>query len=355
MITTVLTSFALVASLLGSPYASAPVGHLGVPEVPRLTAERWITYDASTGVVLASWNANDQAPMASVTKVMTAIIVIENSDLGDTVTVPGFATRARGSTAGLVAGEEWTVGNLLIAMLVRSGNDAALTLAHHVGSGSTESFIAMMNNRAAELGMTNTHFANPNGLDAEGHVSSARDLLTLTIASQEYPDIQRISRTRLVSMPPDPNGKERLFKNTNKLLGSYPGVTGLKTGDTPWADKVLLATSERAGRSIYTVVMHSDDHFADTRELLDWSYSTYSLRDRWLRPLFSEDGGGAGDGGIGTVIADLGLSEGEERRLRALRTLDDGRWSTSTLEDLPKAAVIGRWIREAIPNVASGD
>ena len=349
MIATILTSFALVASLLGTPHASAPVAPTDVPEIPRITADRWIVYDASSDVVLASWNANDQAPMASVTKVMTAIIAMENADLGDIVTVPAFATGARGSTAGLVVGEKWSVGDLMIAMLVRSGNDAALTLAYHVGGDSITAFVDMMNAEAQELGMSNTHFANPNGLDAEDHYSSARDLLTLTIASQEYPDIQRIARTRQASMPADPNGKSRQFRNTNKLLGAYPGVTGLKTGDTPWADKVLLATSDRAGRLIYTVVMHSDDHFTDTRELLDWSYSTYSIRDRWLRPLFSEDGGGA------TAATGIEFSEGEERRLRALPSLDDGRWNTSSLEDLPKAASIGRWIREAIPNVVSGN
>ncbi len=349
MITPVFASMALVASLIGTPHASAPVGQLDAPNIPKLTAERWITYDADVDVVLASWNANDQAPMASVTKVMTAIVVIGRTDLGDLVTVPSFATVARGSTAGLVAGEQWSVGDLLIAMLVRSGNDAALTLAYHVGNESVAGFVDLMNARAAELGMTNTHFANPNGLDAEDHYSSARDLLTLTIASQEYPDIQRMARTRLVSMPEDPNGNSRVWKNTNRLLGAYPGVTGLKTGDTPWADKVLLATSERAGRRIYTVVMHSDDHFSDTRELLDWSYSTYSLRDRWLRPLFSEQGGGA------TVATEVLLSESEERRLRALPALNDGRWNTSRLEDLPKAESIGRWIREAIPDVASGN
>ena len=349
MIATVFTSLALVASLLGTSLASAPIARSDVPDIPKLTADRWIAYDATADVVLASWNANDRAPMASVTKVMTAMIVMENSELGDMVTVPSFATGARGSVAGLVAGERWSVGDLLIAMLVRSGNDAALTLAYHVGGDSTSNFITMMNTKAAELSMANTNFANPNGLDAEDHYSSARDLLTLIIASQEYPDIERIARTRQVSMPADPNGKARLFRNTNKLLGTYPGVTGLKTGDTPWADKVLLATSDRAGRSIYTVVMHSDDHFGDTRELLDWSYATYSMRDRWLRPLFSEDGGG------GTVATSIEVSTSEERRLRALPSLDDGRWRTSGLEDLPKAELIGRWIRGVIPDVLSND
>ena len=342
-----LASFALAATVLAPPVVSQPVG-VAASAPPKLTAERWIVYDADNDVVLASWNANDQAPMASVTKVMTTMVVLENEDLTTLVTVPNFATNARGSTAGLVAGEQWTVGDLLIAMMVRSGNDAALTLGYHVGGESVDSFVALMNAKAQELGMTNTSFANPAGLDAEGHYSSARDLLTLIIASQEYPDIQRLSRIKTVTMPPDPNGKERTFNNTNKLLGTFPGNVGLKTGDTPWADKVLLGVTERAGRSIYSVVMHSDDHFSDTAEIVEWAYTTYSMNDRWMRPLYSEAGGGA------TTEVGLDLTESHERRLRAMTPLNDGRWNTSSLEDLPKSEAIGRWIREAIPGVAGG-
>jgi serine-type D-Ala-D-Ala carboxypeptidase (penicillin-binding protein 5/6) len=348
MFTTVLASAALSASLLVGPVLHAPPIGLDAPDPPRLTAERWIVYDADADVVLASWNANDRAPMASVTKVMTSIVTLENADLTTLVTVPSFVGGMRGSVAGLVPGEQWTVGDLMIAMMVRSGNDAAFTLADFIGGGSIDAFVAKMNAKAAELGMTNTHFANPAGLDAEDHYSSARDLLTLIIASQDYPDIQRLGRIKVVNMPPDPNGKERVFENTNKLLGSFPGTVGLKTGDTPWADKVLLGITTRAGRTIYSVVMHSDDHFADTRAIVEWAFGTYSMRDRWLRPLYTEvGGGGQGDTGIT-------LSESQERRLRALPALDDGRWSTSTLEELPKAEAIGRWIREAIPGIAGG-
>lgn len=348
MLSASLASLALVVSVVMPTVASSPVA-FDAPDPPRLTAERWIVYDADADVVLASWNANDRAPMASVTKVMTSIIVLENADLNEVVTVPTFATNARGSVAGLVAGEQWTVGDLMIAMMVRSGNDAALTLGHHVGGGSTDAFVALMNEKAAELGMDDTHFANPAGLDAEDHYSTAQDLLTLIIASQDYPDIQRLGRIKTVTMQPDPEGRERVFNNTNKLIGAFPGTIGLKTGDTPWADKVLLGVTERAGRTIYSVVMHSDDHFADTRELVEWAFSTYNVSDRWLRPLYSEQGGGV------IPATDLDLSESHERRLRALSTFDDGRWRTSKLEDLPKAEVIGRWIREAIPGIAAGD
>ncbi len=348
MLATSIVTLALVTSLLGSPAGTVPLTTVAPRPVPKLTAERWIVYDADADVVLASWNANDAGSMASVTKVMTAMLVIDNTELTDTVVVPDFATQTRGSTAGLVAGEQWSVGDLLIAMLVRSGNDAALTLGYAVGGDSISNFVAMMNTRARELGMSGTSFANPNGLDNENHYSTPRDLLTLIIASQEYPDIRRITRIKLVKMPADPNGKTRTFKNTNRLLGAYPGTIGLKTGETPWADKVLLGVTEQAGRRIYSVVMHSDDHFADTRELVDWAYSTYSISDRWLRPLYTEEGGGA-------ISEDLDLSDSHERRLRAMPSLDDGRWNTSSLEDLPKAEAIGRWIRGAIPGVAGGD
>jgi len=348
MIATLVTSIALAASLIGLSAPTAPIATEDARPIPKLTADRWIVFDADADVVLASWNADTQAPMASVTKVLTAMVVIDSVGLDEVVTIPDFVTNIRGSTAGLVAGEEWTVGDLLIAMLVRSGNDAALTLGHYVGGESIDKFVVMMNAKARELGLENTHFANPNGLDHQEHYSSARDLLAIIAASQEYPDIQRIARIRIVTMPEGPDGESRTFTNTNKLLGAYPGTLGVKTGDTPWADKVLLGVTEQAGRTVYSVVMGSDDHFSDTREIVDWAYSTYSVNDRWLRPLYSQEGGGASTGSPE-------ISEGHERRLSAMQPLDDGQWNSSSLEDLPKAAIIGRWIREAIPEIAGGE
>lgn len=347
MIATLATSIALAASLIGLSAPMAPIATEDARPIPELTADRWIVFDADADVVLASWNADTRAPMASVTKVLTAMVVIDTVGLDEVVTVPDFVTNIRGSTAGLVAGEEWTVGDLLIAMLVRSGNDAALTLGHYVGDESIDRFVVMMNSKARELELENTHFANPNGLDHEEHYSSARDLLAIVAASQEYPDIKRIARIRVVTMPEDPDGESRTFTNTNKLLGAYPGTLGVKTGDTPWADKVLLGVTEQAGRTVYSVVMGSDDHFSDTREIVDWAYSTYSVNDRWLAPLYSQEGGGASTGSPE-------ISEGHERRLSAMQPLDDGQWNSSSLEDLPKAAIIGRWIREAIPEIAGG-
>jgi len=349
MFTAVITSVALVVTLSGVAGAPVPAYPQNDPALPDVSAETWIVYDETAEVILASWNADEERSMASVTKVMTAMVVLDNADLGERVTVPESATSERGSSSGLVAGEERSVSDLLVAMMVRSGNDAALTLAQHVGDGSPERFVAMMNAKAAELGMTSTSFVNPNGLDEEGHYSTARDLLTMTLASLEYPDIQRMARIRLVKLPADPTGKARHLTNTNHLLGTYPGVVGLKTGDTPWAGKVLIGVAERGPRRLVTVVMGSDDHFGDTRELLDWGYRTYGLRDRLLRPLFSEQGGG------GAVGVDMELSEGHQRRLAAMPKLDDGRWNMSRLSELPKAKELGEWLREALPDSIGGD
>jgi len=342
----------LVVALLAplGSFMTMPTEPVVRPPPPTVSAVEWAVYDETAGVMLATWNVDQRRPMASVTKVMTAMVVLDEADLDDIVTVPTMATSSRGSSAGLVAGEQWTVYDLLVAMLVRSGNDAAVTLAWHVGDGDIDAFVSKMNARAVELGMSDTHFANPNGLDHADHFSTANDLVTMTIASLDYPDIQQIVRIKTIKMPEDPTGKTRQVNNTNRLLGTYPGVVGLKTGDTPWAVKVLLGVSERGPRRIVTVVMGSDDHFSDTRELVDWAYGTYGLSDRWLRPFFSEQGGGA------TVVTeDLELSASEERRLASMQRIDDGRWRMSALTDLPKAALITEWLKAVLPSVAGGD
>jgi D-alanyl-D-alanine carboxypeptidase len=349
MLTAALAPLVLSLSLTLVPPAPVIAPPLDYRPPPEIGAEAWIVYDESTDVVLASWNADVRRSMASVTKAMTAMVVIDHTDLDDIVTIPDFVTQTRGSTAGLVAGEQWTVYDLLVAMLVRSGNDAALTLAWHVGSGETADFVALMNEKARELGLADTRFANPNGLDHAEHYSTANDLAALTVATLDYPVIGEIARIETVKLPDDPTGKERRFNNTNHLLGAFPGVVGLKTGDTPWANKVLLGIAERGPRRVVTVVMGTDDHFRDTRELLDWAYGTYGYRDRWLRPFFSEEGGGA------TAAVDLGLSDSQQRRLASMPALDDGRWQMSPLEELPKGEILAEWLRDALSGAVGGD
>ena len=349
MISTAIATLVLaLLAPLGS-FTTMPTEPVASPPPPVVSASEWAVYDETAGVMLATWNVNERHSMASVTKVMTAMVVLDEAQLDEIVTVPSMATTTRGSSADLVAGEQWTVYDLLVAMLVRSGNDAALTLAWHVGNGSVEAFVGKMNARAAELEMDDTHFANPNGLDHADHFSTANDLITMALASLDYPDIQRIARIKTITLPEDPTGKPRQVDNSNRLLGAFPGVVGLKTGDTPWAQKVLLAVAERGPRRIVTVVMGSDDHFRDSRELIDWAYGTYGLSDRWLRPFFSEQGGG------GTVGVNLDVTDSEQRRLGAMQRIDDGRWRMSALTDLPKAALITEWLKAALPTVAGGD
>ena len=348
MISLTLASIGLVAASLVPPIPlRAPMEDPGPP--PELEAVTWALHDDGNEVKLASWNADRRRAMASVTKVLTAMIVLDEADLNEVVTIPELATKGWGSSTGLVAGEEWTVHELLVAMLVRSGNDAAEALAWHVGDHSVDAFVDEMNRRAALMGMDDTNFANPNGLDAAEHYSTANDLLTLTLASLEYDTIYDIVGMRLVRLPEDPTGKSRFIKNTNLLLGAYPGVIGLKTGDTPLADRVLLSVAERGDRRLVGIVMGTEDHFADTRMMLEWGFTTYGLRDRWLRPFFSEQGG------AGVPVPELELSEGELRRLGMMPPLDDGRSQLSSLGDLPKAALIGDWLKDTFPVVAADD
>jgi hypothetical protein len=149
----------------------------------------------------------------------------------------------------------------------------------------------------------------------------------------------------MAQLPIDPTGKGRLVNNTNLLVGAYPGVIGVKTGDTPLADRVLISVAERGGRRLVGVVLGTDDHFRDTRELLEWGFGTYGLRDRWLRPFFAEQGG------AGVPVPEFELSEGEQRRLGVMPALDDGRWRLSSLADLPKAALIAEWLKGTVPSV----
>ena len=175
-----------------------------------MSAASWAIYDETADVMLATWNLNEQRPMASVTKVMTAMVVVDNADLDDVVTVPSLATSSRGSSAGLVAGEQWTVYDLLVAMLVRSGNDAALTLAWHVGDGDVDAFVVMMNDRAAELGMDDTRVCRTR-TDSTTPSTTRRRMISSrsTLASLDYPVIQQISRIKTIKMPADPTGKVR--------------------------------------------------------------------------------------------------------------------------------------------------
>lgn len=227
------------------------------------------------------WSRAADVPraMASTTKIMTAVVVLESvKDLDERVRVTAQADAVGESEAGLLPGESYTVRSLLEAMLVHSGNDAATALAEHVG-GTQAAFVERMNEKAQELDLKETRFTNPHGLDEPGHHTSARDLATLARYALEIPEFRRI--VRMPSMTLVGGRGERRFENSNKLIGSYAGATGVKTGWTDKAGYCLAASAERDGVSLVCVVLGTrseTERIVEARALLDWGFAHYRRR-----------------------------------------------------------------------------
>jgi len=245
---------------------------------PEVTAEAWILWDDTFGQVLAAFNPDERRPTASTTKMMTALVVLENTELDELVPITENADGAGESEIGLIAGEEpWAVQDLLTALLVRSANDAAVALAEYVG-GDISGFADLMNLKARELGLENTSFVNPHGLDDPDHFSSARDLLTIARAGLDNATFAQTVQIRSARLPDNPeDGSERIALATNRLLETYPGTIGVKTGATDLAGKVLVAAAERDGRRLYAVVLGSEDHFLDVARLLDYGFAEFGI------------------------------------------------------------------------------
>lgn len=249
-------------------------------ELP-VQAEAALLMEKETGQVLYAKNEHQAMEPASVTKVMTLLLVMEAIDSGtlsydDTVTVSDYAASMGGSQIFLSPGEQITVEDLLKGVCVSSGNDAAVALAEKT-AGVTELFVERMNNRARELGMQDTHFVNCTGLPAEGHVTSAWDI---AVMSRElivnHPDIRRFTTIWMDTLR---DGQFQL-SNTNKLIRFYEGATGLKTGSTDSARYCISATAEREGMELIAVVLKSptgQQRFEDAKALLNYGFSTYAL------------------------------------------------------------------------------
>ena len=270
---------ATLAPTVAGQLPPVPVEGLFTGSPPDVSAQTWILYDATFDRVLADRDADQRRAMASTTKMMTALLVVDNGSRFDRVTISETAPEVGEAEIDLVAGEVWTVEQLLHAMLLGSANDAALAVAEHVG-GSVERFVGLMNDRAAELGMDDTQFANPHGLDEENHFSSARDLLTLAQAMMAVDELAAIVDKREASLPPTTDGQERTVRTTNRLLYEYPGANGVKTGFTDDAGWTLAASAERDGRLLYAIVMGSvtvDRRFADAAALLDYGFSEFGV------------------------------------------------------------------------------
>ena len=234
------------------------------------SASSAILMEAESGRVLYEQNAHEERLIASITKLMTALVALESGhDLEETVTVGEACTRAEGSSLYLRPGEEISLKGLLYGVMLRSGNDAALAVAEHCG-GSVEEFVGRMNEKAAQLGMVNSHFANPNGLNAEGHYSSAYDMALLARACLENEALAEIAATKSATVD------GRVLTNHNKLLWQYEGCIGLKTGYTEKAGRTLVSAARRGGMTLIAVTLNDPDDWRDHTALLDYGFSTYA-------------------------------------------------------------------------------
>ncbi len=269
----------LPASAAPLTFETPPGQGFPLPGLPTVSAQSWIVYDETSDEILASWDADTPRPMASITKIMTVMLGVEQGDPADRVTVSDEAASTIGQEIGLVAGESVSLGALERAALIRSGNDSAAAIAEHI-SGSIEGFVGVMNARAAELGMENTRFANPHGLDTEGHYSTPRDMLRLAVKAMSLPAFAEIARAKALVFPDAPDGSQRSATNTNRILNGYEGLTGVKTGQTPRAGLTYVGSAERFGHRLFVVVFGSAGtrgHLVDAVRLFDWGFARVQM------------------------------------------------------------------------------
>ena len=266
---------AIAASM--SNGAPAPAASGG----PTIAARTAFLFDANTGVILYSKNADMELPQASCTKVMTALVAVERGNLDQMITVGADAhalVNPDSSYMGLATGEKLTLRDLLYGLMLPSGNDAAVAIADGI-AGSVPAFVALMNQRAQQLGLTHTHFVNPHGLDAPGHYTSARDLAVLAAVAMRNPTIEQITSTLSYNIPASPTHKAYHLASGNDLLANsrspYPGAIGVKPGYTGPAGFTMAFAAVRYGHLIVGAVLHDPSwqvRIVDMRALLDWGF-----------------------------------------------------------------------------------
>lgn len=233
-----------------------------------VSAKSAVLYEAASGKILYQKDMHTRREMASTTKIMTALLALEKADTDEVIYVKDEYTGAEGTSIYLKPDEKITVNTLLHGLMLQSGNDAAVALAHHI-AGDEERFVAMMNAKAAALGMNNTHFENPNGLPSDGHYSTAYDMALLTayaMKNKEFCDI--VSKTTY-------QAEGRVFVNHNKLLKMSHRVDGVKTGFTKAAGRCLVSSAEEDGLRLIAVTLSAPDDWNDHMSLYDYGYSNY--------------------------------------------------------------------------------
>jgi D-alanyl-D-alanine carboxypeptidase len=240
---------------------------------PPLSAKSAVLIDASSKSVLCEKNARERMGMASTTKIMTALVAAERAELDKTVSVSPSAVGVEGSSIYLYAGEKLTLRDLLCAMLLESANDAAAAIAIEI-AGSVEGFCNMMNEKAAELGLCDTHFTNPHGLYDDAHYTTAYDLAMIAAAALENGTVREIVATKKMTLTPI-EGNTRVLYNHNKMLSRYEGAIGVKTGFTKKTGRCLVSAAERDGLRLVSVTLNASDDWNDHTRLLDIGFENF--------------------------------------------------------------------------------
>jgi len=292
---------AVVAALAWTASAHAAGTPAAVVAAPVPNASAFYVVNASNGEVLASHDAQVELPIASITKLMTVIVALEHLKLDDTVTVSRAAARVGEERIPLVAGERISVRDLLKGALIQSANNAADALASAASDGDVAQFVSWMNARAVAIGLHHTHFVRPDGLDAPGHVSSARDVAVLAQVAMRSPIVRSLVRERTDTI----NDGRVVLHTWNDLLGVVPGLVGVKTGHTGDAGWCQVAAVRRQGYTIYAVILGSPTRAQrndDLERLLAWGVAQYRTSTLVRRAVYAQSAIGWGLRPVSLVV-----------------------------------------------------
>ncbi|MBH5318003.1 D-alanyl-D-alanine carboxypeptidase [Paenibacillus sp. GSMTC-2017] len=271
-----LTTFIVTVALV-SLYVS-PAQHVQAsPAAIGTNARAAALIDVESGRLLYSNNGDTPMRIASLTKIMTAIVAIEHGNLSDTVKTSKRAVGKEGSSIYLQLDEQMNLKDMLFGLMLRSGNDAATAIAEHVG-GSEEGFVHLMNEKAIQIGLTNSHFMNPHGLDEDNHYSSANDLAKLSAYALKNEAFAEIVSTKEKRAPNPHDPWDYRWTNKNKMLNMYEGADGVKTGYTKKSFRCLVSSATRNGQKLAAVTINDGDDWADHRNMLDWGYKHFPLK-----------------------------------------------------------------------------
>ncbi len=242
---------------------------------PKISAEAAALIDVASGRILYEKNGDKKMRIASLTKTMTAIVAIESGNLQDVVTIPDQAVGVEGSSIYLKRGEHLTLEELLYGLMLRSGNDAAVAIANHIG-GSLPGFVYLMNEKAAMIGMTRTNFTNPHGLDDSNmHYSTAVDMVKLSRYALQNPKFQEIVSTKVKNISMEGEQWGRRLQNKNRMLTLYRGADGVKTGYTKLAKRCLASSATRDGRQLAVITLNDGNDWQDSMALMDWGFANF--------------------------------------------------------------------------------